>query len=97
MLSSAFLLPVHYFDSVVLFTRIDESKDKIRGVLKGRLPLEKDMKKEIVQALRSRFHLIYCLFILIECFSNNLRSLDEDLKKGWLLYVLRSFHIYKFL
>ncbi|KAG2332827.1 hypothetical protein Bca52824_004007 [Brassica carinata] len=32
---------------------IDESKDKIRGVLKGRLPLEKDMKKEIVQALRS--------------------------------------------
>lgn len=35
--------------------------------------------------------------ILLECFSNNLRSLDEDLKKGWLLYVLRSFHIYKFL
>ncbi|CAH8348708.1 unnamed protein product [Eruca vesicaria subsp. sativa] len=32
---------------------IDECKDKIRGVLKGRLPLEKDMKKEIVQALRS--------------------------------------------
>ncbi|KAL1221197.1 DNA repair protein RAD50 [Cardamine amara subsp. amara] len=32
---------------------IDECKDKIRGVLKGRLPPEKDMKKEIVQALRS--------------------------------------------
>ncbi|KAF8056799.1 hypothetical protein N665_1267s0002 [Sinapis alba] len=32
---------------------IDECKDKIRGALKGRLPLEKDMKKEIVQALRS--------------------------------------------
>ncbi|CAL9235186.1 unnamed protein product [Arabidopsis halleri] len=32
---------------------IDECKDRIRGVLKGRLPPEKDMKKEIVQALRS--------------------------------------------
>ncbi|KAJ0261961.1 DNA repair protein RAD50 [Hirschfeldia incana] len=32
---------------------IDECKDKIRGALKGRLPLEKDMKKEILQALRS--------------------------------------------
>ncbi|KFK31167.1 hypothetical protein AALP_AA6G077500 [Arabis alpina] len=32
---------------------LDECKDKIRGVLKGRLPPEKDMKKEIVQALRS--------------------------------------------
>ncbi|CAN8315648.1 unnamed protein product [Cochlearia groenlandica] len=31
---------------------IDECKDKIRVVLKGRLPPEKDMKKEIVQALR---------------------------------------------
>ncbi|KAJ4907280.1 DNA repair protein RAD50 [Raphanus sativus] len=32
---------------------IDECKDKVRGALKGRLPLEKDMKKEIVQSLRS--------------------------------------------
>ncbi|CAA7027279.1 unnamed protein product [Microthlaspi erraticum] len=32
---------------------IDECKDKSRGVLKGRLPPEKDLKKEIVQALRS--------------------------------------------
>ncbi|XP_010414057.1 PREDICTED: DNA repair protein RAD50 isoform X2 [Camelina sativa] len=32
---------------------IDECKDRIRVVLKGRLPPEKDMKKEIVQALRS--------------------------------------------
>ncbi|ESQ51785.1 hypothetical protein EUTSA_v10016151mg [Eutrema salsugineum] len=32
---------------------LDECKDKIRGVLKGRLPPEKDLKKEIVQALRS--------------------------------------------
>lgn len=32
---------------------IDECKDRIRGVLKGRLPPEKDMKREIVQALRS--------------------------------------------
>ncbi|KAJ8774337.1 hypothetical protein K2173_011586 [Erythroxylum novogranatense] len=32
---------------------IDEYKDKIRGVLKGRLPPDKDLKKEITQALRS--------------------------------------------
>ncbi|XP_022980190.1 DNA repair protein RAD50 [Cucurbita maxima] len=32
---------------------IDEYKDKIRGVLKGRLPPEKDLKKEITQALRA--------------------------------------------
>ncbi|TXG72646.1 hypothetical protein EZV62_001225 [Acer yangbiense] len=31
---------------------IDDYKDKIRGVLKGRLPHEKDLKKEITQALR---------------------------------------------
>ncbi|GMY32060.1 DNA repair protein RAD50-like [Fagus crenata] len=31
---------------------IDEYKDRIRGVLKGRLPLDKDLKKEITQALR---------------------------------------------
>lgn len=36
------------------FTKImDENKDKIRGVLKGRLPQDKDLKKEITQALRS--------------------------------------------
>lgn len=51
----SFFLSIHYFDSLRLFTRIDECKDKIRGVLKGRLPPEKDMKKEIVQALRSYF------------------------------------------
>ncbi|XP_044486625.1 DNA repair protein RAD50 isoform X2 [Mangifera indica] len=32
---------------------IDEYKDKIRGVLKGRLPPDKDLKKEITQALRA--------------------------------------------
>ncbi|KAL5781374.1 hypothetical protein ACOSP7_006403 [Xanthoceras sorbifolium] len=32
---------------------IDDYKDKIRGVLKGRLPPEKDLKKEITQALRA--------------------------------------------
>ncbi|CAH2059850.1 unnamed protein product [Thlaspi arvense] len=32
---------------------IDECKEKVRGVLKGRLPPEKDLKKEIVEALRS--------------------------------------------
>lgn len=32
---------------------IDEYKDKIRGVLKGRFPPEKDLKKEITQALRA--------------------------------------------
>lgn len=31
---------------------IDEYKSKIRGVLKGRLPLDKDLKKEVAQALR---------------------------------------------
>nr|XP_043632459.1 DNA repair protein RAD50 isoform X2 [Erigeron canadensis] len=31
---------------------IDEHKNKIRGVLKGRLPLDRDLKKEVVQALR---------------------------------------------
>ncbi|CAI0437691.1 unnamed protein product [Linum tenue] len=32
---------------------IDEYKDKIRGVLKGRLPVDKDLKKEVTQALRT--------------------------------------------
>ncbi|XP_048235387.1 DNA repair protein RAD50 isoform X2 [Ricinus communis] len=32
---------------------IDEHKDRIRGVLKGRVPSDKDMKKEITQALRA--------------------------------------------
>lgn len=32
---------------------IDEYKSKIRGVLKGRLPLDKDLKKEVTQALRA--------------------------------------------
>lgn len=32
---------------------IDEYKDKIRDVLKGRLPLDRDLKKEITQALRA--------------------------------------------
>ncbi|KAI3424599.1 Zinc-hook domain-containing protein [Psidium guajava] len=32
---------------------IDDCKDKIRGVLKGRLPPDKDLKKEITQALRA--------------------------------------------
>ncbi|CAK9149109.1 unnamed protein product [Ilex paraguariensis] len=32
---------------------IDEYKDRIRGVLKGRLPPDKDLKKEIAQALRT--------------------------------------------
>lgn len=32
---------------------IDEHKDKIRGVLKGRVPPEKDLRIEVVKALRS--------------------------------------------
>ncbi|XP_043719530.1 DNA repair protein RAD50 isoform X1 [Telopea speciosissima] len=32
---------------------IDEHKDKIRRVLKGRLPLDKDLKKEVTQALEA--------------------------------------------
>ncbi|XP_038720675.1 DNA repair protein RAD50 [Tripterygium wilfordii] len=32
---------------------LEEYKDKIRGVLKGRLPPDKDLKKEITQALRA--------------------------------------------
>ncbi|XP_021291599.1 DNA repair protein RAD50 [Herrania umbratica] len=32
---------------------IDEYKDRIRGVLKGRVPTDKDLKREIIQALRS--------------------------------------------
>ncbi|KAL2332609.1 hypothetical protein Fmac_013822 [Flemingia macrophylla] len=32
---------------------IDDQKDKIRKVLKGRVPLDKDMKKEVTQALRA--------------------------------------------
>lgn len=32
---------------------MDEYKDRIRGVLKGRLPPDKDLKKEITQALRA--------------------------------------------
>lgn len=32
---------------------IDEFKDRIKGVLKGRLPPDKDVKKEVIQALRA--------------------------------------------
>lgn len=32
---------------------VDEHKSKIKGVLKGRLPLDKDLKKEVTQALRA--------------------------------------------
>ncbi|KAI4378799.1 hypothetical protein MLD38_016230 [Melastoma candidum] len=32
---------------------IDDCKDRVRGVLKGRLPADKDLKKEVTQALRS--------------------------------------------
>lgn len=32
--------------------RIDEFKDRIRVVLKGRFPPEKDVKKEVIKALR---------------------------------------------
>ncbi|XP_062109225.1 DNA repair protein RAD50 [Humulus lupulus] len=32
---------------------IDEHREKIRGVLKGRLPLDKDLKREITQAVRA--------------------------------------------
>ncbi|KAF8028011.1 hypothetical protein BT93_E0810 [Corymbia citriodora subsp. variegata] len=32
---------------------IDDCKDRIRGVLKGRLPPDKDLKKEMTQALRA--------------------------------------------
>ncbi|KAK6279303.1 hypothetical protein POUND7_019570 [Theobroma cacao] len=32
---------------------IDEYKDRIRGVLKGRVPTDKDLKREITKALRS--------------------------------------------
>jgi len=55
----SFFLFIYCFHSLKLLTRIDECKDRIRGVLKGRLPPEKDMKREIVQALRSCFHLSY--------------------------------------
>lgn len=39
-------------DVFCLFFRMDDCKDRIRGVLKGRLPPDKDLKKEITQALR---------------------------------------------
>ncbi|KAJ0034599.1 hypothetical protein Pint_25513 [Pistacia integerrima] len=43
---------------------VDEYKDKIRGVLKGRLPQDKDLKKEITQALRwvllLNFYIMMC-------------------------------------
>ncbi|KAM6544629.1 hypothetical protein CsatB_025365 [Cannabis sativa] len=32
---------------------IDDHREKIRGVLKGRLPLDKDLKREITQAVRA--------------------------------------------
>lgn len=35
-----------------ILSRVDEHKDKIRAVLKGRFPLDKDLKKEITQAQR---------------------------------------------
>lgn len=41
--------------------RIDDCKDKIRGVLKGRLPPDKDLKKEMTQALRSFYVMYLCV------------------------------------
>lgn len=38
--------------SWVLPLRVDDQKDKVRRVLKGRVPPDKDLKKEITQALR---------------------------------------------
>ncbi|THG20290.1 hypothetical protein TEA_017249 [Camellia sinensis var. sinensis] len=39
-------------DSVDRVKLMDEIKERVKGVLKGRLPPEKDLKKEIAQALR---------------------------------------------
>ncbi|PKI61118.1 hypothetical protein CRG98_018438 [Punica granatum] len=43
---------------------IDDFKDKIRKVLKGRLPFDKDMKKEITQALRLALWICFSQMIL---------------------------------
>jgi len=48
----------------IIFYRFDDLKDKIRKVLKGRVPLDKDVKKEITQALRLGKSFIFFLFFL---------------------------------
>ncbi|XP_024985051.1 DNA repair protein RAD50 isoform X2 [Cynara cardunculus var. scolymus] len=50
---------------------IDEYKSKIRGVLKGRLPLDKDLKKEVTQALRA-------LTIEYDDLNSKSREADKD-------------------
>lgn len=55
----------NYF--LFVLPRIDEYKDKIRGVLKGRLPPDKDLKKEITQALRWLWLL---LFYIMMCYDD---------------------------
>lgn len=47
--------------------RIDDQKEKIRRVLKGRIPCDKDVKKEITQALRLENLLFDCV-CLTSCF-----------------------------
>lgn len=56
---SVFVLELLVFTVDVLIFRVDEFKDGIRGVLKGRLPSDKDLKKEVTQVSRYSCHFIF--------------------------------------
>jgi hypothetical protein len=61
---SLFILLKKPFNFWIVKCRVNEHKDKIRRVLRGRLPSEKDMKKEINQAF---WFVIVTLVNYIQC------------------------------
>ncbi|KDP39329.1 hypothetical protein JCGZ_01086 [Jatropha curcas] len=85
---------------------IDEWKDRIKGVLKGRLPADKDMKKEIIQAQRAlgteyddlnsksreAEKEVNVLQMKIQEANNNLSKLRKDMDLKPVRLVLSAFH-----
>lgn len=72
-----FQLGDHLF---ILFYRIDDQKDKIRRVLKGRVPPDKDMKKEITKALRLGKPFLSCMVYKLEIYTFLLRHMGFSIK-----------------
>ncbi|KAE8702995.1 Ribosomal protein L6 family protein [Hibiscus syriacus] len=59
--------------ALLLFSRIEEYKDRIRVVLKGRVPPDKDLKREVTQALR-----VLLVFMMIKSDNQGNRVLPHD-------------------
>jgi len=64
----------------IIFYRFDDLKDKIRKVLKGRVPLDKDVKKEITQALRLGKSFIF--FFIFFMFTHSCKHLPLEFGMG---------------